>query len=129
MTLTDRELLAAKHCKNEMDMEGTRGVYLQDFLEKSSNEYAKAFRRHVEDTSDTLRTAVKWIQEGKADLAADYLQGFIVPETFNVDPAVGVFLEMGYGGDKQYYEEAVEELQSFQETAAKLGLKISFEPA
>jgi len=103
-------------------------VYIGDFFEKSSNEYAKAFRRHVEDTSDTLRTAVKWIQEGKADLAAEYLQGFIVPETFELDPAVRLFLEVNFEGNKRYYEEAIEELQAFQEAAAKLGLKISFEP-
>ena len=125
--MNDLELIAAKHCL--IEMEETRATYIGDFFETSNNEYAKAFRRHVEAVSDIMRTAVEWIREGKAEQAAVYLQGFILPETIEIDPAVRVFLEVGYDGDKRYLDEATEELEAFQETAARLGLKISFEPA
>ena len=125
--MNDKEFRAAKHCM--IDMEGARGVYLHDFFETSNNEYAKAFRRHVEETSDTMRSAVEWIREGKAEMAADYLEGFIVPVTFEVPPAVNLLLKLNYQGDKRNYDDAVADLEALEDVAAEMGLKISFEPA
>jgi hypothetical protein len=124
--ITDKELIAAKHCATLMQDVHVNRAY---FYETSTNEYAKAFRRHAESTSDTMRKAVEYIREGRVDLAAAYLEGFIIPDTINVEPNVSVFLDLYYAGDKRYLDSAVNYLEALQAAAAARGLKASFEDA
>jgi len=125
--MTDKELIAAKHCATLM--QGDRNVYQPDFYETSNNQYAKAFRRHVESNSESIQTAVRWIGEGRIDLAVSYLEGFIIPDTINVEPSVSVFLDLYYAGDKRHLDDAVDDLEALQAAAAAHGLKVSFEDA
>ena len=125
--MTDKELIAAKHCN--VAMEGDRNVYIADFYETSNNAYAKAFRRYVESTSDTMQKAVEYIKEGRVDLAAAYLEGFIIPDTIDVEPAVSMLLDLYYEGNKRFLDAAIDDLEALKAAAAAHGLKVSFEAA